>query len=148
VAQSNKLELIPSQRKQQPYLDFLIDGRRLTQLLFTKGYGGIDLIPSFGWPGEAGRQMEREAAARLLRMAEPDLPKERCSLLVCPECADLGCGVVTAVVERESDRYVWREFGFEMPCNPELDLASFEHIYQLTFNRDEYSGIFRPYLNG
>ena len=146
MAQPNKLELIQSERKQQPYLDFVIDVKPLVQLPAAKGENNMDCIQPFGWPGEAGRQIEAAAAARLLLKAEPNLRTGRYSLPVCPECADLGCGAVTAVVEREDDLFVWRKFGFETDYNPdELDLAAFEHIYQLAFDKREYSALLRPY---
>src|SRR4051812_18696398 len=100
---SNTIALVPRQRKQQSYLDIEIDQRSLADHLLPKGKQPLDFIPSFGWPGDLGRDLAAAAAARLLRKAVPDLPTGRYALLICPECGDLGCGAVSAIIERQHD---------------------------------------------
>ena len=142
----NVLNLVPRERKHQPYLDFQIDRRSLADHLVHKGKQPLDFIAPFGWLGDSGQSLAA-AAARLLRKAPPDLPTGRYSLLVCPECADLGCGAVTAIIERQQDVIVWHSFGFETNYAPDLlDLDSFQHIREFTFRADLYSALFRPYL--
>lgn len=41
------------------------------------------------------------------------LPEGRASLYICAECGDMGCGGVTAVIERAADTVVWRDFGYQ-----------------------------------
>ncbi|MFE4620044.1 hypothetical protein ACFRJ7_28465 [Streptomyces sp. NPDC056747] len=52
-------------------------------------------------------------------------------LYSCPDCEDPGCGAVTAVVEREGEDVVWRDFAWQTggPADP-VDLA-----------RDGYPGV-------
>jgi hypothetical protein len=87
------------------YLDFSVDGRSLRASL-----GNGDYVTLFGW---LAPWIEEEAARRLLLEAPASLDGCRQELYVCPECADLGCGALTAVVERAGDRIVWRDFGYQ-----------------------------------
>ena len=65
----------------------------------------------------------------------------------CPECADLGCGAVSAIIERQLDVIVWHSFGFETNYAPDqLALASFDQIREFAFRADLYGALFRPYL--
>ncbi len=143
----NTIALVPHQRKLQSYLDFVIDQRSLADHLLPKRTLPFDFISPFGWPGDLGRDLAAAAAARLLRKAPPDLPTGRYSLLVCPECADLGCGAVSAIIERQHDLIVWHSFGFETNSAPnQLDLESFVHVREFAFRADRYSALFQPYL--
>jgi hypothetical protein len=144
---SNTIALVPHQRKLQSYLDFVIDQHSLADHLLPKAKQPLDFIPPFGWPGDLGRNLAGAAAARLLRKAPPDLPSGRYSLLVCPECADLGCGTVSTIIERQDDLIVWHSFGFETNYAPdEIDLESFAQVREFAFRADLYSALFRPYL--
>lgn len=77
------------------YLEFAVDGALLLQQL----QAGADVVLDYvgviqhGWPIESVAAIER-----LLGHAPGDLPDGRVSLYVCPECGDLGCGAITAVV--------------------------------------------------
>jgi len=53
-----------------------------------------------------------EAVGQLLGEVSSSLPDGRVALYVCPECGDLGCGAVTALVERANDDVVWRDLGW------------------------------------
>jgi hypothetical protein len=48
----------------------------------------------------------------------PSLPNGRVPIYVCSLCWDIGCGVVSAEVQRTATTVVWRDFGWE---------DSFEH---------------------
>jgi hypothetical protein len=146
VRHPNHLKLALASRKQRNYLDYIIDGLPLVEYLRSRKDEPIDFIPPFGWLTEASPQAEAKAAARLLLRAEPDLPSGRHSLLVCPECADLGCGAVTAEIEREGDLFIWRAFGFETDYGGRAVLESFAHVREFAFTRREYSGVFRRFL--
>ena len=142
----NSIKLMAATRRQRPYLDFVIDGRPLAAHLCSGRNCEIDFISPFGWQGEGARKIEAEAAERLLLRAPPDLRSGRYSLLVCPECADLGCGAVTAAIERKGDLFIWRLFGFETSYGEAIDFESFSHIREFAFNRRDYSGSFRKYV--
>lgn len=50
----------------------------------------------------------------LLGEMPAELPSGRVPIYVCPQCGDLGCGAVTAVIERTPDTVVWRDFGWDV----------------------------------
>lgn len=72
----------------------------------------LDFVPpsSFPYGGE-------ESVARLLLEAPADLPDGRQTILVCPLCGDIGCGVISADVDRDGDVIVWRNFASQSPTN-------------------------------
>jgi hypothetical protein len=72
--------------------------------------GGVnDKIGVLGWMSL--EEDDRKAGALL--GARSDLESERVEIYVCPECGDIGCGAVTAVVEVHGHRVIWRDFGLE-----------------------------------
>ena len=75
----------------------------------------FDLVSPFGWTPP---DHQLAVAERLLLTRPPLLPTGRRELLVCPECADLGCGYISAAVRREGGRYIWSEIGYETDYDP------------------------------
>jgi hypothetical protein len=116
----------PSQTPRH-FLDFLIDGRSLYEELG-------DLISPLGWGALSEQQ---KAVDRFLLVAPADLPNNRRSIYVCPECGDLGCGAVSAVVERVGDKVVWRDFADENDYDEEM-FSPRDHIGPFEFDADEY----------
>src|SRR5688572_10905102 len=115
----NVLELEPRLRQggngatPREYLDFVVDGEPL-----SKRIAG-DLASCLGW----FRPEENAMAIRRLLLEQPaDLPNNRRSIYVCPECGDLGCGAVSVVVELAGDLVIWRDFGFQ--CDYEDEVIS------------------------
>jgi hypothetical protein len=93
------------------------------------------LIAALGW----GTQDERRRVAdRLLLRAEADLPHGRNSLYMCPECAVLGCGAVSAIIERIDDKVIWRDFGYENTWQEGLDTQHLESLRSYTFEWEAY----------
>ena len=87
------------------YLDFVVDGASLLDRL-----RGPDLVSGLGcWPSE----FEHESLRQLLAQAPGASPSGRVPLYVCGECGDLGCGAITAIVERTPAGFAWRDFAFE-----------------------------------
>jgi hypothetical protein len=81
------------------FLDYVIDGESLYE------QHGVDLISPLGW----GRlECDEQSARRLLLEDEPDV-EGRVAVYVCPECGDLLCGAITAVIERVGDEIIWRD---------------------------------------
>jgi hypothetical protein len=63
----------------------------------------------------------------------------RVPLSVCAECGDLGCGAITALVERTPDGFVWRDFAFENNYDGTMtDMDSYRAIGPFMFNKTEY----------
>lgn len=113
------------------YLDFVVDGRSLLAAL-----GGGDFVTPFGW---LRPWVEEEAARQLLLVDPSPLEGGRRELYVCPECADLGCGALTAVIERAGDRVFWRDFGYQRePGEAAIERDGCEGVGPLAFARDAY----------
>lgn len=123
------------------YLDFFVSDRRLLDLL---GWPEADYITPLGW---GLVESKTNAVAELLRKRKPSLATGRYQLYICPECGDIGCGALTARVEREGDFIVWRDFGFENNYE-EPRLSEFTGITPLYFAAAAYWQVlssFRPH---
>ena len=123
-------------RTQRDFLDFIVDGRPLSESVG-------DQVSCLGWlvPEENAR------AARRLLLEEPaDLPNNRRTLYVCGECGDIGCGVVSVVVERDGDKVVWRDFGYENDYEGVVHTRDFEGVGPFTFDRAAYGRAIRQAL--
>jgi hypothetical protein len=119
------------------YLDFVVDGEPL-----SKRIGG-DLASCLGWfvPEENAK-----AIRRLLLEQPADLPNDRRSLYVCPECGDLGCGAVSVVIEAAGDQIIWRDFGFQNNYEDEVVSSGYAGFGPLVFNKAEYDAVIRSAL--
>ncbi len=133
----SKLELVWRNRKgghgktQRDYLDFVVNGKSLSDLLKTG-----DNIGCLGWLPPASEQMilEQLTAKRL-----SDLGNDRYSIYICPECADIGCGAITVQIEKTQNGFVWRNFGYENNYDEAMqDLESYEMIGGFHFSEAEY----------
>jgi hypothetical protein len=116
-------------KTQRDYLDFIIDGQPLSEKI------GGDLASCLGWFVPA----ENTKAVRRLLLEEPaDLPNNRRSLYVCPECGDLECGAVTAVIERSGDKIIWRDFGFQHESDELTPIRGYRDI-SFAFDGTQYN---------
>lgn len=115
-------------KTQRDYLDFVVDGQPLSEKI------GGDLASCLGWfvPAE-----NTKAVRRLLLEEAPDLPKNRRSLYVCPECGELGCGTVTALVERSGETIIWRDFGYESNTDEVMPIRGYRDV-AFVFDRAQY----------
>ena len=112
----------------------MVDGEPL-----SKRIAG-DLASCLGWfvPEENAK------AVRRLLLEEPaDLPNDRRSLYVCPECGDLGCGAVSVVIEAAGDQIIWRDFGFENNYEDQVVFIGCAGVGPLVFNKSEYEAVIR-----
>ena len=112
-----------SGRTEQRYLDFVVDGTSLYDRLGL----GDQVTPLGCWPLET----ERACLQQLLSASG------RVPLYVCGECGDLGCGAVTALVERTRDGFVWRDFAFQNDASI-VDADSYRAIGPFVFNKTDY----------
>jgi hypothetical protein len=92
------------------YSAFLIDGSPLIEQIHRAGYDFVDCIEPIGWTNE---DCQRDYAERLLLYRPAALPTGRREILVCTQCADLGCGCVSADIAIEGDTLIWRDLGYE-----------------------------------
>jgi hypothetical protein len=116
-------------RTRRDYLDFVIDGQPLSEKL------GGDLASCLGWfaPTE-----NTKAVHRLLLREPADLLNNRRSLYVCPECGDLDCGAITAMIERIGDRIIWRDFAFQRRDGQGTPAKDYEGV-SFAFDRAQYN---------
>lgn len=127
-----------------PFVDFVVDGRSLLEYL--------------GWPDqitalEGKPRPVNEAAIRQLLMLEPtELVDGRQAIYICPECGDLGCGAISAVVELRGDFVVWEDFASYNPYNydenappgtPAIGRAGYEGIGPFIFDAEAYAQAIR-----
>jgi hypothetical protein len=116
-------------RTQRDYLDFVVDGESLSEK-----FGG-DLASCLGW---FGTERNSRAVYRLILKEPADLPNDRRSLYVCPECGELDCGAVTAVIERVGDKVIWRDFAFQRHYDQVNPIDGHEGA-SFTFDRTQYN---------
>src|ERR1043165_3748767 len=89
------------------YFDYIVDGKPLSALLSSNR---LDLIGRLGW-GVLTDQLR--SVDRLLLRDTPDLSNNRYMILICPECGDIGCGAITAVIDKTDEHFIWKDFGYE-----------------------------------
>ena len=124
-------------RTQRDFLDFIVDGQSLSVVVG-------DQISCLGWfvPDENAKAVHR------LVLEEPaDLPDNRRSLYVCPECGDVGCGVVSLVIERVDKKIIWRDFGYENNYEGGVRVAGFEEVGPFAFNAYEYEKVIKQAID-
>lgn len=118
--------------------EFAIDGRLLQSHLESATKQSINFVSPLGW---IAPDLGRSNARRLLLLDTPVLPSGRCDLLVCPECAALGCGCLSAEVTIADGHVIWSRFGIENDYDPD-SLKLFE-IGAFVFALHEYTGLLR-----
>lgn len=102
----NTLRAGGSGKTERYYLDFFVSEQPLKKLL---GIEGSDSISPFGW---INNPKYIKSIIKAFALKE----KTRATLYVCPECADVECGVFTVEVQENEDKIVWKNFGYgEMP---------------------------------
>ncbi len=112
-----------------------MDGRRLADVFEVR-----DFIPPLGWLDD---DIERRFVLMLLRKTNGDLGGERVPILVCPECADYGCGVFSCLVERSESAIVWRDFGMQTGDNPEVCVDGLDSSIRFAFDPTDYYNAFK-----
>ena len=107
----------------------MVNGASLREMLKTTN------ITPLGWLHSPWTE---KSISRLLGNEPPDFPNNRQSLYVCAECADLGCGAVSVVIERSGNEVVWRDFGYQNNYDDSIDLESYEYIGPFRFEAKAY----------
>ncbi|MER6072806.1 oxidoreductase [Streptomyces sp. NPDC001817] len=113
------------------FVDFVVDGRPL--LFRLSDLDAVSPLASDVPPAIFTAQVRA-----LLLEAEPPLPDGRFVIYGCPECADLGCGAVTAVIERDGEDYIWRDFAWQTDEHADLQLNGYHGIGPFRFRGAEY----------
>ncbi|MGX2993565.1 oxidoreductase [Streptomyces sp. JNUCC 64] len=124
------------------FVDFVVDGRpllhRLTDLDAVSPLAS-DVPPAI---------LTAQVRALLLEAPAP-LPGGRHVIYGCPECEDIGCGAVTAVIEQDpggSGDVVWRDFAWQTAPHPDLAFGGYPGVGPFRFRGDGYRAALRALL--
>ncbi|WP_055494147.1 hypothetical protein [Streptomyces sp. TP-A0356] len=123
------------------FVDFLVDGRPL--LFRLSDLDAVSPLASDVPPAIFTAQVRG-----LLLEADAPLEGGRHVIYGCPECEDLACGAVTAVIERDGEDYVWRDFAWQTEERVDLELNGYHGIGPFRFRGDEYRRALGTLLDG
>ncbi|MFE5858426.1 oxidoreductase [Streptomyces sp. NPDC056500] len=113
------------------FMDFIVDGQPL--LFQLSDLDAVSPLASDVPPAIF------TAEVRTLLLDDPaPLEGGRCVIYACPECADLGCGAVTAVIERAGDDVVWRDFAWQTSEHADLEREGYEGLGPFRFHGGTY----------
>jgi hypothetical protein len=97
--------------------EFILDGCSLLEHCKRATHQEYGKVSPLGW---TPADYQRSFVERLLLREPALLLSGRRELLVCPECADLGCGCISAEVSLEGDYFLWNHLGYENNYDPEM----------------------------
>jgi hypothetical protein len=97
--------------------EFVLDGCLLLDHCERSTKDSFDVVSPLGW---TPLEYQISFVERLLLRQPALLISGRRELLVCPECADLDCGCISAEVSEEEDCFVWDEIGYENNYDPNM----------------------------
>ena len=120
-----------SGRTRRDYLDFVVNGQSLHDLLKTG-----DNIGCLGWfPSSIEENILEQLRTNLLS----DLGNDRYPIYVCAECGDIGCGAITVQIEKTEQGYIWKNFGYENDYDESMsDFESYKEIGAFHFRESAY----------
>ncbi|MCG7203173.1 oxidoreductase [Streptomyces arenae] len=113
------------------FVDFVVDGRPL--LFQLSDLDAVSPLASDVPPAIFTAQVRG-----LLLEAAPPLPGGRYVIYGCPECEDLACGAVTALIERDGDDYIWQDFAWQTDPHADLELNGYHGIGPFRFHGPGY----------
>jgi len=119
-------------KSERHFLDFVVDGKSLWEALGER-HDMVSILCAEYSSGETAK-----AVGRLLLNGKADLPNARRSFFVCSECGDLGCGAITAVVERQDETITWKAFGYENAYEDKILLDAYSTVGPFTFDATAY----------
>ncbi|MFE7854873.1 oxidoreductase [Streptomyces sp. NPDC057403] len=123
------------------FVDFLVDGR---PLLFQ--LSDLDAVSPLA--SDIPPVIFTEHVRCLLLETDAPLPGGRHVIYGCPECADLACGAVTAVIDRDGGDFVWRDFAWQTDEHADLELNGYHGIGPFRFRGAEYRAALAALLDG
>src|SRR5580692_1963851 len=95
-------------KKEVEYLDFVVSGRSLKSILGLENADYVTLI-GYGTNKEFVKQI-----FNIFRLKEKSyLATGRVMIYACPECSDIDCGAITAVILDLGSKIAWKDFGYE-----------------------------------
>lgn len=126
---------------ERAYPEWVINGVPLLELLrqHRNAHAHADYVPAIVWlNGE-------DEVHRLMLERPADLPDDRHSILVCPECGNPDCGVLSVVIEQHGSEVTWQSFATEqMADDPDIgwrDLTRYEGFGPFRFDLAAYRDV-------
>jgi hypothetical protein len=123
------------------FVDFIVDGRPLLHQL-----SDLDAVSPLA--SDVPPAIFTAQVRSLLLETEAPLPEGRYVVYGCPECEDLACGAVTAVIERDGDDVIWRDFAWQTDQHADLELNGYHGIGPFRFHGAEYRQALASLLDG
>ncbi|WP_210588425.1 oxidoreductase [Streptomyces sp. GESEQ-35] len=123
------------------FVDFIVDDRPL--LFQLSDLDAVSPLASDVPPAIFTAQVRS-----LLLETDAPLPGGRYVIYGCPECEDLGCGAVTAVIEQEGEDFIWRDFAWQTEEDADLELNGYHGIGPFRFAGAEYRAALASLLDG
>lgn len=118
-------------QSERHFLDFVVNGQSLWEAVGKRH----DMVSVLCLEYPADKTVK--AINRLLLSEKADLPNDRRSFFVCSECGALGCGAITAVVQRQGETITWKNFGYENNYEDNVKLNDYR-LGPFTFNAKTY----------
>lgn len=123
------------------FVDFVVDGRPL--LFRLCDLDAVSPLASDVPPAIFAAQVRS-----LLLETDAPLPDGRYVIYGCPDCEDLACGAVTAVILRDGDDFVWRDFAWQTGEHADLQFNGYHGIGPYRFPGAEYRAALAALLDG
>ncbi len=123
------------------FVDFVVDGY---PLLFR--LSDLDAVSPLA--SDVPPSLFTAQVRSLLLETEPPLPAGRFVVYGCPECEDLACGAVTAVIEHDGEDVIWRDFAWQTDTHADLELNGYHGIGPFRFRGTEYRAALAALLDG
>ncbi|MFJ9241646.1 oxidoreductase [Streptomyces sp. NPDC101776] len=123
------------------FVDFIVDGRPL--LFRLTDLDAVSPLASDVPPAIFTAQVRS-----LLLETDPPLEDGRHIIYGCPECADLACGAVTAVIQRDGADYIWRDFAWQTDEHPDLERNGYHGLGPFRFAGAEYRAALDSLIDG
>ncbi|MGW7614038.1 oxidoreductase [Streptomyces sp. NPDC054766] len=123
------------------FLDFIVDGRPL--LFQLSDLDAVSPLASDVPPAIFTAQVRC-----LLLEADAPLDGGRYVIYGCPECESIECGAVTALIERDGDDYVWRDFAWQTGERADVERNGYHGTGPFRFHGPEYRSALNSLLDG
>jgi hypothetical protein len=128
-------------KSERHFLDFVVDGQSLWEAVGKKR-DQVSILCA-----EYSAEETAKAVSRLLLREKAYLPNGRCSLFVCSECGDLGCGTITALVGRQGETVTWEAFGYENTYEDKIWLDEYSSFGPFKFDATAYESVLLQGMN-
>jgi hypothetical protein len=123
------------------FVDFIVDGRPLLHQL-----SDLDAVSPLA--SDIPPAIFTAQVRSLLLETPAPLPDGRYVVYGCPECEDLACGAVTAVIQRDGEDFIWRDFAWQTDEHADLELNGYHGIGPFRFHGAEYRQALASLLDG